>query len=363
MSRSALSASVQHLRDVIAAQRHSDESDEQLLRAFADHHDDSAFAALVRRHGPMVMGVCRRVLGHQQDAEDAFQATFLILARNAAAPRNKSALAGFLHGTAYRTAMKVKQSAARRRKHERQASSRPPADPADDLSWREVRTLLDEEIARLPEIYRSAFVLCCLEGLSQAEAARRLGLKDVTVSSRLAGARKRLQRRLTRRGVELTALLAAMALTTETASALPAVLLTKTIGGMVSPAVAALVDSGSMILGIGKIKLAATLVLVASVLTGAGLWAYCGPTAPAGAPPQPAAKERTDDRPKPRTPQKENEQTVEVSGRVLDPDGKPVRGAKLLLIWWGEKLPNKIWATSGAEGRFRFAVRRPPVVN
>src|SRR6516164_9447028 len=99
MSRSALAAEVRHLRSVIAAQHHRDESDEQLLHAFADNRDDSAFAILVRRHGPMVMAVCRRVLGHQQDAEDGFQATFLVLARNAAALHKKTALAGFLHGT------------------------------------------------------------------------------------------------------------------------------------------------------------------------------------------------------------------------------------------------------------------------
>ncbi|HEY7155727.1 MAG TPA: RNA polymerase sigma factor, partial [Gemmataceae bacterium] len=357
MSRSALAASIRHLRNVVAAQRRGEESDEQLLHAFTDHHDDIAFAVLVRRHGPMVMGVCRRVLRHTQDAEDAFQATFLVLARKAASLRKKTALAAFLHSTAYRTALKAKQSAARRRKHEGRAPTRPPADPVGELLWREVRALLDDEIARLPDIYRSVFVLCCLEGLSQAEAARRLGLKEVTVSSRLAGARKRLQRRLARRGVELTALLAATALTTETASALPVTLLMKTIEGAASLAVAALADSGSMILSLGKTKLVAAIVLAASVLTGAGLWAYRGPAAPAGAPPQPAAKEKGDDRPKPRTPRKENEQTTEVSGRVLDPDGKPVRGAKLLFIYGsGKEYPHKVWAVSAAEGRFAFMV-------
>src|SRR5215469_4385522 len=142
MSSSALTAGIRHLRRKLAGQQSKQDSDEQLLHAFLTHRDDSAFAALMRRHGPMVLHLCRRVLGHEQDAEDAFQATFLVLARNAAALRNKTSLAGFLHGTAYRTALAARRAAARRRKHERQAPVRQADDPAGDLLWREVRTLL-----------------------------------------------------------------------------------------------------------------------------------------------------------------------------------------------------------------------------
>src|SRR6266446_10604429 len=194
MNGSALAAEVRCLRGRLALQFCGKESDEQLLQAFQSRGDERAFAGLVHRHGPMVLHVCRRVLGHEQDAEDAFQAAFLVLARNAAALRKKSSHASFLHGIAYRTAMKAKQAAARRRKHENQAPTRRPAGPVDDLSWREVRALLDEEISRLPEAYRSVFILCCMESLSQVEAARRLGLKVRTVSSRLAQARTRLRR-------------------------------------------------------------------------------------------------------------------------------------------------------------------------
>src|SRR5581483_2522225 len=229
MSNSALAAGIRHLRNKLAQQGRHEESDEQLLHAFTSRRDDNAFAVLVRRHGPMVLHACRRVLGNEQDAEDAFQATFLVLARNVSSLRIKKTLAGFLHGTAYRTAMKARQSAARRRKHEGQAPSRQTVDPADELSWLEVRMLLDEEIARLPEIYRSVFVLCYLENLSQAEAGRHLGLRERTVSRRLAAARKRLAQRLAHRGVELTAVLAATTLAATAVSAAPSMLVATTV--------------------------------------------------------------------------------------------------------------------------------------
>ncbi len=118
MSRSALAAGLRQLRRQMAAPQYREQSDEQLLSAFIETRDDNAFAVLVHRHGPMVLQVCRRVLGHEQDAEDVFQATFRVLSRNFAALRKQTSLASFLHGTAYRTAMKSKQSAARHRKHE-----------------------------------------------------------------------------------------------------------------------------------------------------------------------------------------------------------------------------------------------------
>jgi RNA polymerase sigma factor (sigma-70 family) len=335
MSSSVLSVGIRRLRGLVAGQHRQDESDEQLLHAFTSRRDESAFAALVRRHGPMVLGVCRRVLGHQQDAEDAFQATFLVLARGATALRRKSALASFLYGTAHRIALTAKRAAARRRKYEGQAPTRTPDDPAGELSWREVQALLDEEIARLPDAYRSVFVLCCLEDLSRTEAARRLGLKEGTVSSRLAEARKRLQQRLARRGLELTALLAATALATPPASALPPAVLTATTSTPVSPQVAALTDAGLNGLSAGKVKLATVILLVGSLLTGAGLWAYrVSASLPTpGLPEEPPAASKGSDRPQAAPPEKETAKGVEVRGRVLGPNGKPKAGTRLL--WFG----------------------------
>jgi len=369
MSSSTLAAGLRRLLGKLAAQQCRDDSDEHLLHAFLSRRDDSAFAVLVRRHGPMVLHVCRRVLEHVQDAEDAFQATFLVLARNAGSLRDKTSLASFLYGTAYRIAMKAKQAAARRRKHEGQTPPRPQVDPADELSWREVRTLLDEEIARLPEIYRSVFVLCYLEGLSRAESAQRLGLKECTVLSRLAEARKRLSQRLARRGVELTAVLAAVTVATPPASALPAGLLATTIkaalataageglASVVSVSVVELVKDATTAAIVSKAKIATMLLLTASMLAGASVWAYRGLATnarmPSALPAEPPAA-KADDKPKSAPLQREAAKTVEIQGRVFDPDGKPKVGAKLLLLGEDEKITEL--GVTAADGRFTVAL-------
>lgn len=179
-------------------------TDRQLLERFARRRDESAFAVLVRRHGPTVLGVCRRVLRHRHDAEDAFQATFLILARKAGTLRRPDALGPWLHGVAYRTSAKARSAAARRRAREAPFEDLPAA-PSEDVVRRDLRDVLDEAIDRLPPKYRVPVVLCYLEGLTNAEAARRLGCPVATVATRLARARRRLRDRLACRGVTLSA--------------------------------------------------------------------------------------------------------------------------------------------------------------
>src|SRR5262249_51204692 len=161
--------------------------------------------------GPMVLRVCRRVLGHEQDAEDAFQATFLVLARQAASIRKRKSLASWLHGVAYCMANNARRAAARRRKHERQAIPAQPTDPALTVAWQELQTLLDEEVERLPENLRGPFILCCLENRKASEVARQLGLEEGTIWKRLSRARKLLRERLARRGLCLAAVLTAAA--------------------------------------------------------------------------------------------------------------------------------------------------------
>jgi RNA polymerase sigma factor (sigma-70 family) len=215
-------------------------TDGQLLARFVAARDEASFAALVRRHGPMVLGVCRRVLHDFHHAEDAFQATFLVLARKAASVVKRESVGCWLYGVAYRTALEAGSVLARRRAKERPMRDmpHPQVAPAEAQDW---RPLLDRELSRLPDKYQAAVVLCDLEGRPRREAARQLGIPEGTLSSRLAVARKMLARRLAGSGIALSAGALAAALTAGTASAgLPAALVWSTARA------AALVAAGQM---------------------------------------------------------------------------------------------------------------------
>jgi RNA polymerase sigma factor (sigma-70 family) len=184
-------------------------SDRELVQRFVSSADQGAFQALVHRHGPMALGVCRRVLANAHDAEDAFQATFLTLARKAGSLRREESVGSWLYGVAYRQALNVRAAAARRAAHEARAVPRAAPDPAAEISLREAREVLDAELTRLPEKYRAPLVLCCLEGLARDEAARQLGCPLATLKSRLERGRRLLHARLARRGLTLAAALSA----------------------------------------------------------------------------------------------------------------------------------------------------------
>ena len=179
-------------------------TDGQLLDAFLSGRSEIAFEELLKRHGPLVLGVCGRILRDPHDADDAFQTTFLVLLRQAASIEKKESVASWLYGVAYRLSVRAKAKARRRRAHENQGAPMRTTDPFEELSWRDLRSVLDEEIHRLPEKYRAAVVLCLLEGKPYAEAGRLLGCSKATVSLRLARARKWLHERLDRRGVALS---------------------------------------------------------------------------------------------------------------------------------------------------------------
>lgn len=207
-----------HLRNLTAAARADGLPDRELIARFAAGRDEDAFAALVRRHGPMVLRVCRRILHNEHDAEDVFQATFLVLSRKAAALHRAESVGCFLHGVACRLALKARTRFAKQRIYESQATIEKHADdPLADLSVREAQAILDEELARLPEKYRAPLVLCCLEGRTRDEAARLLGWSAKLVKSRLEQGRERLRSRLARRGLTLPAALLASLLTEEAA--------------------------------------------------------------------------------------------------------------------------------------------------
>ena len=178
-------------------------SDCQLLKRFVKGRDEAAFEALVRRHACLVFSVCRRVLGSIPDAEDAFQATFLVLLRKASSVGRRGSLGNWLYGVAYRTALEARTATARRRRKEAQVV--PPAQAQPDETARELLPLLDEELRGLPDKYRAPVVLCELEGKSRKEAARLLGWPEGTVAGRLARARVLLARRLARYGLALPA--------------------------------------------------------------------------------------------------------------------------------------------------------------
>jgi RNA polymerase sigma factor (sigma-70 family) len=349
--------------------------DQQLLDDFLARHDQAAFAALVGRHGPMVLRVCHRVLHHEQDAEDAFQATFLVLARSSGMIRRPQALAGWLHAVAYRITMKAKRSAARRRNHEAQLRDRRTDLKSVPPSWDDVQTILDEEIERLPDPYRSAFVLCVLEGKSWREAAAVLGVKGGTILSRVSRARQLLQHCLTRRGIKLATLLAALSLAESSArSALPSALGQTTVqfgllvaagesaAGLIPTHIAALAAGVTRAMFLTKAKLAIAALLVTGLISAACRLAW---SSTAGEQKPAAANRNVDPSDGNRQAAKETgkpKDGVEISGRVLGPDGKPVVGARLFVYDRAGKSAAPQPLTDGG-GRFRFAVAADVAAN
>jgi RNA polymerase sigma factor (sigma-70 family) len=215
MATAQLQNLVHHLRHLAHP---AEATDRQLLERFAARRDEAAFATLVRRHGPLVLSVCQRILGEAHDAEDAFQATFLVLARKAAAVRWQASIGSWLYGVAWRVAHKKRVDTAQRRAHERQLASLPRPEPASEASLRELAALLDDELQALPDPYRTPLVLCYLEGRSRTEAARQLGWTLATLKRRLEQGRARLRSRLLRRGITLSAALLAAILARPTAA-------------------------------------------------------------------------------------------------------------------------------------------------
>jgi RNA polymerase sigma factor (sigma-70 family) len=283
-------------------------TDGQLLGRLTDGRDSAALAALMGRYGPLVLGVCRRVLGNAHDAEDAFQATFLVLVRKAATVRRRDALGPWLHGVALRVARKAQASAVRRRVRERRVAPAAAADPGDDLARGDLRGVLDEELSRLPARYREPLVLCYFEGRTKEQAARQLGCPAGTVSARLARGRERLRVRLTRRGLApCLALAGAGFLAHEAPAAVPPALLARTVRGvlqlaagraadpvLLSGQAAALADGVTRSMFRTKLSIAAALVLALGVAGGVGVRARARPAA--AETPAPAEKKDKADR-------------------------------------------------------------------
>jgi RNA polymerase sigma factor (sigma-70 family) len=283
---------------------HADDiiTDRVLLARFLQRRDEPAFAALVERHGAMVLGVCRRILRDRHEAEDAFQAAFLVLARKGRSIRSEESLAGWLGRVAYHIAVAARAAAARRKARERRAAemTATPSPPDDDLH--ELRAILDEELHRLPAKYHAPMVLCYLEGKTNEEAARLLRWPSGTVKGRLARARDLLRTRLARRGVSFpaSALVALLALE-EGAAVVPADLIAPTVtaamgaGGASAPAVG-LAEAALRQMATLKLRLAAVVTLALALLGAAAGVATHGTAATPAAPPpaEPAKPKRAE---------------------------------------------------------------------
>lgn len=292
MADGRLAVVLRHLRTWVGGQAAASLTDAQLLHEFVQRREETAFAALVQRHAPMVYGVCRRMLSGEQDAEDAFQATFMVLARRAASIRKRQSLAGWLYGVARRVALKARLRTARQRHAEKlgmdPASNPKGPDAAEQAARSEAGAVVDEELQHLPEKYRLPLILCYFQGLTYEEAADELGLPSGSMGKRLHQAQDRLRQRLVRRGVALSVGGLAAALS-QSSQAAPAALESAAVrtsllfaGGKLAAAalpapLVTLAESVLQALWLSKVKQAAAAVLVVALLVGGGSVLVLGP--------------------------------------------------------------------------------------
>jgi RNA polymerase sigma factor (sigma-70 family) len=287
MANGQLDLVLRHIRKMVG-NGDQEETDQALLARFAEHHEEAVFERLMERHGPMVLGVCRRLLSHEQDAEDVFQATFLVLARKAKSIRRRGSLGSWLYGVAYRLALKLRASAARRQARERQASQmiatqisgQESGARAQESGWADLRPILDEELHRLPNKYRAPLILCYLEGKTNVEAGRLLGWPAGSMSKRLARGRDLLRTRLTNRGLAFSSAGLAALLAENAQAHIPAALWQSSLKaavlvgagqaltGVVSTQVGSLVYGVIQTMFMSKlVKVVVGVMLVAGILT------------------------------------------------------------------------------------------------
>ena len=371
MRNPALASVLHDLRRLAANGDDPRQTDRQLLERFLRQREEAAFAALVRRHGGLVLSACRRVLSDEADVEDAFQATFLVLLRKAKTVRWQASIGNWLFGVAHRVAVQARANALRRRRRETEAASHHPvSESAADLSWREAISLLHEELDRLPDRYRLPLLFCCLDGQTRDEAARALGCSVGSIKGRLERARELLRRRLLRRGLTLSgALLAALVDMPSTTSAAPELVqatIQAALSGRYPRSITALIRGATSGVFAGKLRLAAGVLLAISVLAAGGSLAFIPRDA------DPAAEPPAERPPSSRAAKPADEaKTITIRGRVFDPDGKPVQGARL---YWPrlpkteprsqedmEKIEFAERAKTEADGRFRLELPRSDI--
>ncbi len=358
MASGMVGSSLKHLRDLFGGGTAVGLGDGELLRRYAASHDGPAFAALVARHGPMVAATCRAVLRDHHDVEDAFQATFLVLARKAGSLRNGDTLGGWLHRVAYRAAVQRNIEVKRRRRHESESPAMDVPDTGRAGLDFDLSAILHEEIDRLPESHRVPVVLCDLEGLTYEQAAARLHSTAPTLYHRLAKGRKRLRDRLVRRGV--TAAVAGVALELSRASASAAVpsawalaAVAAATGGPIPTTVAALGHQLIRSLLMTRLKIATAAILAMAALASAGVVAAGArrPDAPEPPPAAPAVAPVADE-PKPEARPATPTATLTVEARDLLTDA-PVPGIRLeFSLGHGSK---KVQAATDGSGLAQFS--------
>jgi RNA polymerase sigma factor (sigma-70 family) len=331
--------------------------DRELLRRFRADRDEAAFAEIVRRHGPMLLRVCRRVLPGGYDADDICQAAFLLLAQKAASLGRHDSIAGWLFQVAYRLSLKARTAAGRRARHEARAKPPPPPDPVAELTARELQAVLDDELSRLPEKYRAPILLCCLEGRSRDEAARCLGWPLAAVKDRLERGRERLRLRLARRGVLLgTALTSAWLLEGSAPAACSNVVPQATaraalsiatgqatLGGLLPARVAALAKGVTTTMFLRKLTILAAVVLAVGLGAAGVVTGLPGGSPPVQAQDAPAKSAPADPPPKPAAADAPSEQ----------PEALPLAGHKGAVRAVAFAPDGKTLATAGADSTVR----------
>jgi RNA polymerase sigma factor (sigma-70 family) len=335
MTTEPLTRLVGQLRRTLDASDLAAQPDAELLARFTDSRDPAAFETIIMRHGPRILAACRQVLADPSDIEDAFQATFVVFMRRAKTIRSGGALGYWLFGVAHRVALRARATRNRRQRIERRANEK--ADAPADLSWREVCAILHEELNRLPESIRSPLFLCYLQGLSRDEAAEQLGRTVGSVKKSLERGRALLRKRLTRRGVTLSAgLLVAVAESAKASMSPELVRATIRCAIEPEPAVANLASAvghySLTMKSVGAV-LAASIIAVGIAL---GVPREDKPT------PRPAKETKAEGKPA---------ATWTYAGTVTGPDGKPVKGAKLWLCLHGSPKLRAL-GESGADGKF-----------
>jgi RNA polymerase sigma factor (sigma-70 family) len=387
---------LRYIRHLGTAPQSDAASDAALLGRYVSAKDQAAFATLVDRHGALVFHVCRRILVNVQDAEDAFQAVFFVLARKAATVRPRETLSAWLHGVAYRVALKARSTRARKLRAARPiapSAANAGHDPLAELSARELLTIVDDEVRRLPQVYRLPVILCCLEGHSQEEAARQLGWTAGSVKGRLERGRAQLHKRLSRRGLALPAALAAVEVSRSatSAAAIGGLFIATVQGAMafaarggaaangVSKAGAAVLAEGVLkSMAVAKTKFVAMLLLAAGVAATGTMAFGLANTTPMNLSETEyrtsISKEKLEavSRPvraeKPTVaPGNDDDTPTQLRGQVLGPDGKPFAGARLYMGYAPRRWePDAVLhqpaypprTISGADGGFNFTFTR-----